>query len=173
MPFQRSLLILSLAAAAALTACGKKDDAQTAASAAASAADVAASAASAAASAATATASAAAATAASAASVAADVKDTAKKVAGDAKGGKIDAAAGEALYKSTCSACHAAGVAGAPKFGDKADWGPRIAQGDAVLFKHALEGFQGQKGVMPPKGGSTASDDEVKSAVKYMTSQIK
>ncbi|WP_374492579.1 cytochrome c5 family protein [Brachymonas sp.] len=173
MPFQRSLLILSLAAAAALTACGKKDDAQAAASAAASAADVAASAASAAASAATATASAAAATAASAASVAADVKDTAKKVAGDAKGGKIDAAAGEALYKSTCSVCHATGVAGAPKFGDKADWGPRIAQGDAVLFKHALEGFQGQKGVMPPKGGSTASDDEVKSAVKYMTSQIK
>ena len=49
----------------------------------------------------------------------------------------------------------------------------RIAQGEATLFKHAIEGFTGKKGVMPPKGGSTASDDEVKAAVQYMVSIAK
>jgi cytochrome c5 len=76
---------------------------------------------------------------------------------------------GKATFNKTCAVCHAAGVAGAPKPGDKADWGPRIAQGMDVLNKHAIEGFTGAKGQMPPKGGSTASDDEVKAAVKYMT----
>ncbi|MEZ7829442.1 MAG: c-type cytochrome [Brachymonas denitrificans] len=85
----------------------------------------------------------------------------------------VAAGAGEALYKSTCQACHVAGVAGAPKLDDKADWAPRIAQGEATLFKHAIEGFTGAKGVMPPKGGSTASDDEIKAAVQYMVSQAK
>lgn len=80
---------------------------------------------------------------------------------------------GEALYKASCQVCHAAGVAGAPKLDDKADWAPRIAQGEATLFKHAIEGFTGKKGVMPPKGGSTASDDEVKAAVQYMVSIAK
>ena len=75
---------------------------------------------------------------------------------------------GEALFKQTCQACHGAGVAGAPKFGDKAAWAPRIAQGEDTLFKHAIGGFQGKSGVMPPKGGSTASDDDVKAAVRYM-----
>jgi cytochrome c5 len=78
--------------------------------------------------------------------------------------------AGKSVFGKTCAVCHAAGVAGAPKPGDKADWGPRIAQGIDVLNKHAIEGFTGAKGQMPPKGGSTAlSDDEVKAAVKYMT----
>ena len=76
---------------------------------------------------------------------------------------------GKSVFNKTCAVCHAAGVAGAPKPGDKADWGPRIAQGMDVLNKHAIEGFTGAKGQMPPKGGSTASDDEVKAAVKYMT----
>jgi cytochrome c5 len=76
---------------------------------------------------------------------------------------------GKSFFNKTCAVCHAAGVAGAPKPGDKADWGPRIAQGMDVLNKHAIEGFTGAKGQMPPKGGSTASDDEVKAAVKYMT----
>lgn len=80
---------------------------------------------------------------------------------------------GEALYKSACQVCHAAGVAGAPKLGDKADWGPRIAQGEATLFKHAIEGFTGTKGTMPPKGGSSASDDEIKAAVTYMANAAK
>ena len=68
--------------------------------------------------------------------------------------------------------CHAAGVAGAPKPGDKADWGPRIAQGNDTLYKHALEGFTGSKGSMPARGGSTTlPDDAVKAAVDYMTAQ--
>jgi cytochrome c5 len=75
---------------------------------------------------------------------------------------------GKATFNKTCAVCHAAGVAGAPKPGDKADWGPRIAQGMDVLNKHAIEGFTGAKGQMPPKGGSTAPDDEVKAAVQYM-----
>ena len=78
-------------------------------------------------------------------------------------------AAGKSVYNKTCALCHAAGVAGAPKPGDKADWGPRIAQGNDVLYKHALEGFTGAKGAMPPRGGAaTLSDDDVKSAVNYM-----
>ena len=93
---------------------------------------------------------------------------TAVAAAAPAAGG-----AGEALYKSTCQACHGAGVAGAPKLDDKADWAPRIAQGEATLFKHAIEGFTGKKGVMPPKGGSAASDDDVKAAVQYMVAQAK
>ena len=80
--------------------------------------------------------------------------------------------AGKSVYNKTCAMCHAAGVAGAPKPGDKTDWGPRIAQGDAVLHKHAIEGFTGAKGMMPARGGSTTlSDDEVKSAVAYMVDQ--
>jgi cytochrome c5 len=77
--------------------------------------------------------------------------------------------AGKSVFNKTCALCHAAGVAGAPKPGDKADWGPRIAQGMEVLNKHAIEGFTGAKGQMPPKGGAAAlSDDDVKAAVKYM-----
>jgi cytochrome c5 len=73
------------------------------------------------------------------------------------------------VFGSTCSMCHAAGVAGAPKPGDKADWGPRIDQGVDTLYKHALEGFNGAKGQMPARGGNTAlKDDEVKAAVDYM-----
>lgn len=79
---------------------------------------------------------------------------------------------GKKTFGAVCSMCHAAGVAGAPKPGDKADWGPRIAQGNDVLYKHALEGFNGSKGMMPARGGSTAlSDDEVKAAVDYMVAQ--
>lgn len=76
---------------------------------------------------------------------------------------------GKSVFNKTCSLCHAAGVAGAPKPGDKADWGPRIAQGNDLLYKHAMEGFTGAKGAMPARGGNTAlTDDEVKAAVDYM-----
>jgi cytochrome c5 len=82
------------------------------------------------------------------------------------------AGGGEDTYNKTCMACHAAGVAGAPKIGDKADWGPRVAQGKQVLYDHAIKGFTGQKGAMPPKGGAAQlSDDEVKAAVDYMVSK--
>ncbi|NMF99494.1 c-type cytochrome [Aromatoleum toluolicum] len=83
-----------------------------------------------------------------------------------------DTAPGMSTYNKVCALCHAAGVGGAPKPGDKADWGPRIGQGKDVLYKHALEGFTGQKGMMPPRGGSPAlKDDEVKAAVDYMVSK--
>lgn len=80
-----------------------------------------------------------------------------------------DNALGKSIYNKTCAMCHAAGVAGAPKPGDKADWEPRIAQGMELLFKHSIEGFTGSKGLMPAKGGNAAlTDDEMKAAVQYM-----
>jgi cytochrome c5 len=82
-------------------------------------------------------------------------------------GGAVD---GKAIYGSVCTACHGAGIAGAPKTGDKAAWKPRIAQGNATLYEHAIKG----KGAMPPKGGAmSASDAEIKAAVDYLVSQGK
>lgn len=79
---------------------------------------------------------------------------------------------GKSTYGKTCALCHGAGVAGAPKPGDTADWGPRIAQGNDVLYKHAIEGFTGAKGMMPARGGGASlSDDEVKAAVDFMVNQ--
>jgi cytochrome c5 len=76
---------------------------------------------------------------------------------------------GTAAYQTACAACHGAGIAGAPKSGDKAAWGPRIAQGKATLYKHAIEGFNGKTGVMPAKGGRADwPDDLVKQAVDHM-----
>lgn len=81
-------------------------------------------------------------------------------------------AAGEKVFKKVCALCHASGVAGAPIPGHKDDWGPRIAKGKDVLYKHAIEGFTGEKGMMPPRGGgSSLTDEEVKAAVDYMTSK--
>jgi cytochrome c5 len=78
---------------------------------------------------------------------------------------------GAGVYAMTCTACHGAGIGGAPKVGDKAAWGPRIAQGKSLLYKHALEGFQGKAGVMPAKGGRVDLDDElIKQAVDHMLS---
>jgi cytochrome c5 len=90
-----------------------------------------------------------------------------------AKTAAVSADAGKKLYDATCQACHGAGIAGAPKFGDKAAWAPRIKQGSATLYEHALKGFQGKTGMMPAKGGSSASDDEVKAAVDYMAAAAK
>ena len=79
---------------------------------------------------------------------------------------------GPQVYNSACLACHAAGVAGAPVVGDAAAWSPRIAQGVAVLTKHAIEGYTGSAGYMPAKGGRTdLSDAEVGDAVEYMLGQ--
>jgi cytochrome c5 len=76
---------------------------------------------------------------------------------------------GTAAYETACIACHGAGIAGAPKVGDKAAWGPRIAQGKETLYNHALHGFQGKSGVMPPKGGrSDWPDDLIKQAVDHI-----
>lgn len=79
------------------------------------------------------------------------------------------AGAGEALYKQACAVCHAAGVAGAPKFGDKAAWSARVGLGLDGLTASAIKG----KNAMPPKGGSTASDADIKAAVEYMLAAVK
>ncbi len=74
-----------------------------------------------------------------------------------------------ALFAQVCTACHSTGVAGAPKLGDKAAWAPRIAQGIDALTASAIKG----KGAMPPKGGSTASEAEIKAVVTYMVNAAK
>jgi len=80
-------------------------------------------------------------------------------------------AMGKTIYGKHCMACHAAGVAGAPKLSDAAVWEPRIAQGMDTLYGHAINGFKGSMGFMPAKGGfATLNDDEVKAAVAYMVS---
>ena len=77
---------------------------------------------------------------------------------------------GEDVYKTLCTTCHAAGVAGAPKTGDKAAWAPRIATGSAALLKTAISG----KGAMPPRGGGAdLSDAELKAAVDYLVNKAK
>ena len=76
---------------------------------------------------------------------------------------------GEQVYNQACVACHGAGVAGAPKLGDKAAWAPRIAQGMDTLHAHALQGYQGKAGYMPPKGGRTdLSDQSILNGVDYI-----
>jgi cytochrome c5 len=83
-----------------------------------------------------------------------------------------DAADGEKVFKGTCAMCHQTGAGGAPVVGNKGDWGPRIAQGKDTLYTHAVSGFTGQKGTMPPKGANASlSDAQVKAAVDYMVSK--
>ena len=80
------------------------------------------------------------------------------------------AASGENVYKGACGVCHAAGIAGAPKSGDKAAWGSRIAKGKPTLYEHAIKGFN----AMPAKGGnSSLADADVKAAVDYMVALAK
>ncbi len=82
------------------------------------------------------------------------------------------AAIGEVTYVQSCAVCHKTGTGGAPVMGEAFYWKDRIAQGTETLYRHALEGFQGTEGVMPPKGGfMNLSDDEVRAAVDYMVEQ--
>lgn len=77
---------------------------------------------------------------------------------------------GKATYDKACAVCHNAGVAGAPKLGDKAGWAARIKQGNAALYNSSLKG----KGAMPPKGGQAAIPDaDIKAAVDYMVNASK
>ena len=89
-----------------------------------------------------------------------------------AYGGTTD---GKTIYENLCHSCHTAGVAGAPKLGDKAAWAPRIAQGLQTLVSHAINGYKGPDGnMMPAKGGNPAlTDEQVKAAVTWIVGESK
>lgn len=79
---------------------------------------------------------------------------------------------GEQAY-SSCAACHTAGIAGAPQLGSPEAWQARIAKGIDSLYSNAIDGYQGDAGFMPAKGGNASlSDDAVKAAVDYMVSKV-
>ena len=81
---------------------------------------------------------------------------------------------GKKIYGRNCFLCHDQGVAGAPALGSQKDWAGRILKGSKSLVKNALEGFQGNKGVMPARGGNPALlDAEVEAAVLYMLDSLK
>lgn len=80
---------------------------------------------------------------------------------------------GPQVYNAACIVCHGSGIGGSPKIGDAAAWQERVAQGNDTLYLHALEGYTGSTGFMPPKGGRLdLSDDEVRDAVDYMLSEL-
>jgi cytochrome c5 len=79
---------------------------------------------------------------------------------------------GEQVFAQVCKTCHETGLAGAPKAGDKGAWAPRIAEGEKTLVQHAIAGYQGKTGVMPPMGGNPElTDDEVHRAVVYIANE--
>lgn len=129
-------LIPTLLVALAISACGKKEEAQTAAP----------------------------------AQPATEVSKPAETVkADDNAAGDEQTAKGEKIFKNTCAMCHQTGAAGAPLLGSKEEWAPRIAQGNATLYDHAIKGFTGAKGMMPAKGGNPSlSDEDIQAAVDYM-----
>jgi cytochrome c5 len=82
------------------------------------------------------------------------------------------AMSGPQVYNTACIACHGAGIGGAPIVGDTAAWSERITQGAATLKEHAVQGYTGSTGYMPPKGGRLdISDAEIEAAVDYMLSE--
>jgi S-disulfanyl-L-cysteine oxidoreductase SoxD len=82
------------------------------------------------------------------------------------------AAAGEAVYQQYCQLCHTSGLAGAPKIGDVVQWSTRLTKGIDTVYRHAIEGYQGEVGVMPAKGGfAQLTDDEVRASVDYMVQE--
>ena len=81
---------------------------------------------------------------------------------------------GQQIYQASCVACHGAGIAGAPKVGDKGQWAARVSAGTEALYQGALMGKQSPAGVMPAKGGNPSlSDHDVKVAVDFMLAQLK
>ena len=100
-------------------------------------------------------------------------QDAAKAAAASqvAYGGTTD---GATIFGNLCKTCHETGAGGAPKISDKAAWAPRVAEGLDTLIKHATEGFTGKSGVMPPKGGNPAlNDEQIKATVTWIVSQVK
>jgi len=87
-----------------------------------------------------------------------------------AYGGTTD---GSVIFNNLCTGCHTSGAGGAPTM-DQSHWGERIAKGKDTLHKHAIEGFTGSTGVMPPKGGNPAlTDEQVIATVDWMLSNLK
>lgn len=85
-----------------------------------------------------------------------------------------DIAKGQGVYMNFCAPCHATGVAGAPKVGDKAAWAPHLKHGEKHMVERAIAGFQGSSGYMPARGGNSAlSDADIANAVAYMAAQSK
>ena len=85
-----------------------------------------------------------------------------------------DAGKGKATYDAVCFVCHTPGAAGAPKFGDKVAWAPRIEKGVEVLHSNSINGYMGSAGMMPPKGGRPdIADADIKAAVDYMVEAAK
>jgi cytochrome c5 len=111
----------------------------------------------------------AAASAVTAATVAASVATAAPAAPPPAPAQQTAGTAPPALYGQVCQACHAAGVAGAPKLGDKAAWAPRISEGLDALTAAVIKG----KGAMPPRGGSAATDADIRATVSYMVGTVK
>lgn len=91
-------------------------------------------------------------------------------IAGVACAAVAGAADGKAIYRQVCAACHATGVAGAPKLGDQAAWATRLRAGRAALMVSVLNG----KGQMPPKGGNVSlSDEDTRAALEYMMGEAR
>jgi cytochrome c5 len=81
---------------------------------------------------------------------------------------------GGRVFARACAACHENGLVGAPRIGDRNAWAPRIATGKATLVEHAINGFRGDSGFMPPKGGHAYLDDgEIAAAVEFMIEQAR
>ena len=76
---------------------------------------------------------------------------------------------GESLYRRYCALCHDAAVGGAPKLTDKANWAPRVARGNAALVASVIQG----KGVMPPRAGTTLSDDQIRATIDYLITTVR
>jgi cytochrome c5 len=99
------------------------------------------------------------------------VAPAAEPAAAVAAAGGID---GAGIYRKTCGLCHGTGAGGAPMLGDKSLWEKRIAQGKDILYKHAISGYTGSAGMMPPKGGNASlKDEEIKAVVDYMVAAVK
>jgi cytochrome c5 len=80
---------------------------------------------------------------------------------------------GPQVFNEACIACHGSGIGGAPTLADTDNWAPRIEQGMDILRSHAIDGYTGSAGYMPPKGARLdLSDDEIHGAIDYMLSQI-
>lgn len=102
--------------------------------------------------------------------------DNRQAAAGDSGGASAAAApvallSGKEVFAGVCINCHGAGIAGAPRLGDRKAWAPRIAKGYETLLQHAVMGFNGNAGMMPAKGGGSNLDIEVARAVVYMANQ--